>query len=281
VFVSEEPLRVSDWVDRWIRPLIEVATFATRKLQTVASFQVFTGGEDQTRGVVFGPGIGQAPYYSSDGRDWMTGERALFTLPSLAIEFPALLRGWRNLQHAENPFVELYRLVLIQEELPPRAKILYLLQALEALHGHEHRDEDEAAQESFELRRSEVLEAVEQQIEDRATFNFLKKNWLKRKPDSLARRLRELALSLPDAVNAQLRQTAMEAMEDQLAARDVISIEEQLQMLRNDLSHGGQNYSDQELQPWVCAVETLCQANLLRLLGFDGAAIERSLLSRP
>jgi len=75
---SVEPLTLPEWIDRWIVPLVETTTFTTRRMQHVAALSVSTGGERATIGAVFGPGIAQAPYYSSDGREWMTGPKSLF-----------------------------------------------------------------------------------------------------------------------------------------------------------------------------------------------------------
>jgi len=157
------------------------------------------------------------------------------------------------------------------DELPPRAKLLYLLQALEALHGFEHKDEDDQAQAGFEERREAALDEIKHLCQPE-TAKFVKKMWLKRRPDSLARRLQQLLAALPEAVSNELRRLDLTSLSVHFSERDIESLEEQLQSLRNDLSHG-RTYRAEELAPWAAAVEIVCQASLLRLLGFDDESI--------
>ena len=275
VLESAEPLTLAEWVDRWIVPLVEAASFATRHAQQVAALSVSTAGEERTTGAVFGPGIAQAPYYSSDGSDWMTGPKALFSLAQLPVNFADLLVGWRRLQIEKHPFVELYRLVLMTSDLPPRAKLLYLLQALEALHGFEHQHEDDEAQDEFEQRRQAALDEIKA-LCDSKTAKFVKGTWAKRRPDSLARRLQDLLTCLPDVVSDELGGLDLSALGGDVTGPATAALEEQLQTLRNDLSHG-RTHSAEELEPWVVATEILCQASFLRLLGFDNEAITKSI----
>jgi hypothetical protein len=73
------------------------------------------------------------------------------------MSLPDLVTKWRTLEQDGNPFMELFGLTLRQADLPARARYLYLVQALEALHSYENRTEDEQAQAAFEQRRAEVL----------------------------------------------------------------------------------------------------------------------------
>ena len=70
----------------------------------------------------------------------------------------------------------------------------------------------------------------------------------------------------------------MAMVEAELVAAGNKSLAAQLRTLRNQLSHGGRNYKESELSPWVRTAETLARAHLLRMLGFDDMAIERALL---
>jgi hypothetical protein len=286
---SPTPLTLDEWIATWIRPLLGVTALATRGPQRLAWLSVHTLGaahEQQpslqtreTSGVVFGGGIEQAPYEAEYPQELMRADsRPLFTLASIPISLPRLLRDWRDLESGENPFVELYRLVLFQPDLPRRARFLYLIQALEALHGYQNRRRDDEAQLRFGLRRAAVLEAIRHLDLDSKSYRFVREKWSRRRPDSLDRRLEALLKALPVNVAADLVRADMVKIEAELVGLDNRSLAAQLRTLRNQLSHGGRNYQESELSPWVRTVETLSRAHLLRMLGFDDVAIERALL---
>lgn len=82
-------------------------------------------------GVVFGSGIEQVPYEAEYREEWRRAEGIpLFTLATMPMSLPELLRRWLALNQADNPFIE----------LPARARFLYLIQALEALHSSTSRE---------------------------------------------------------------------------------------------------------------------------------------------
>ena len=82
-----------------------------------------------------------------------------------------------------------------------------------------------------------------------------------------------LIRSLPDAIRRKTELPQSDPVAAMLRNRGARSLEEQLRVLRNDLSHGDQNYEEWELRPWVNVLETLCRSHVLRLLGFDPKAI--------
>ena len=287
-FKSPSPLTLDEWIAAWVRPLLGVAALATRGPQRLAWLTVHTADavhEQQqfptreTSGVVFGGGIEQAPYEAEYPQELMQAEsRPLFALANVPVNLPTLLHNWSALESSENPFVELYRLVLFQPDLPQRARFLYLIQALEALHGYQNRTRDDQAQERFELRRAAVLDAIRHLGLDPKSYRFLRDKWSRRRPDSLDRRLEALIKALPANVAANLIRADMAMVEAELVAAGNKSLAAQLRTLRNQLSHGGRNYKESELSPWVRTAETLSRAHLLRMLGFDDMAIERALL---
>ena len=285
----DAPLTVDQWVSEWVMPLVRLATLATRRPQRLSWLTVNTASrsalEDErmrsNTGTVFGSGIEQAPYEAEYREGWREAEnRPLFTLASLPISLPDLVRRWRALDLADNPFMELYGLALRQADLPPRARYLYLVQALEALHSLEHEDEDAEAQDEFERRRSEALEELRKVELPDGIHRFVKQNWGKRRIDSLDRRLKCLIDQLPELVQGRLTPPPGEVVTALVADGD-LPIESLFRVLRNDLSHGNRHYPDPGLRPWVTLVETLCRAHALRLLGFDETAIVSGLASPP
>ncbi len=281
---SSVPRNIDEWMRVSIRPLLRIASLATRRPQRCAWLTVHTtsaadeadpGAQPRT-GVVFAAGIDQAPYAAEAPQELTdVDRRPLFTLAVLPVGLPALLRTWLKLQTDANPFVELVGLALYQQDLPERSRFLYLVQALEALHGHENQAAEERAQEAFKATRAEVLEVLRLSL-DAVRYRFLREHWENRRP-SLEHRLAELMDALPSGVRAGLARPETAAVEARLVARGAKSIAAQLARLRNDLSHGAVNYGDHELSPWVRAVERICCAHLLRLLGFDASMIERAL----
>src|SRR5205085_517626 len=122
--------------------------------------------------------------------DWIRKPelRPLFTLHALPLPLPQLVASWRDLRASANPFVELYGLTLFQRDLPARARFLYLVQALEALHGYEHQAKDEERAEEFKKERLAVIAEAETAGLAAESVKFLRDKPL----DSLDRRLREL-----------------------------------------------------------------------------------------
>lgn len=288
--VSDEPLTVDRWVNEWAMPLLRLATLATRQPQVLSWLTVSTAPraishDEQGRsatGTVFGSGITQEPYEAEYRDEWRGREnRPLFTLATIPMSLPALVRTWRRLERDENPFMELFGLALRRTDLPGRARYLYLVQALEALHSYEHSAEDEQAHARFERRRAEVLDVLAAVELPPGTLRFIKDGWSKRRPDSLDRRLRGLIDHLPEPIRVPLREGPAGDVLTPLTTDGPQPVETLLSRLRNDLSHGNRNYDDPSLRPWVSLVETMCRAHALRLLGFDDGAIIRGLAAPP
>jgi hypothetical protein len=190
------------------------------------------------------------------------------------------LKSWRKLETSQNPFFELCRLTLGRDDVPVRASFLYLVQALEALHSFENRKNDKRSQKGFEERRQALLEEFERDGVPATSITYLRRNWSKKKPENLERRLVSLIRTLPPAVRKTLVRPDMAAIANELRDEEGAStLEAQLRVLRNRLSHGSRNYADHELRPWAHAVEIMCRAHLLKRLGFSQTAIKKGLAS--
>lgn len=279
---SEQPLDVDRWVNEWVMPLLRIAALATHQPQQLSWLTVNTAPrtarDDErmrsTTGTVFGSGIEQEPYEAEYREEWREpANRPLFTLATIPMSLIDLVRSWRALERDENPFIELFGLTLRQTELPARARYLYLVQALEALHSYEHRAKDDEAQATFEQRRSEVLGSLRQVELPPGTLSFIKENWSKRHADSLDRRLRDLIDQLPEPVRGVVSTPPAGDILAAMTTDGPQPIEALLRILRNDLSHGNRNYDDGSIRPWVQIVGTICRAHALRLLGFDNDAV--------
>lgn len=287
---SRTPLTVDEWVDRWVMPMLRLASLATRKPQrlswlTVSAAPAGATGQERQRhpsGVVFGSGIAQAPYEAEYRDEWRRPEnRPMFTLATIAMSLPDLIRRWATLEREKNPFIELYGQTLRQTDLPRRARFLYLIQALEALHSYQQKAADHEAQVRFEVKRKEVMTALGAVGLPERPLRFIRENWSKRKPDNLDRRLRELLQALPAGVRALLVIPSDNPIATELIDAGDTDLEGQLRVLRNNLSHGTQNYDEVSLQPWVEVAETMCRAHALRVLGFDDDGVESGLAPPP
>jgi ApeA N-terminal domain 1 len=285
---SLEPLTVDDWIRQWVTPLLRVASLATLRPQRLSWLTVHTAAADSdpddrahhVTGVVFGGGIQQVPYQAEYRAEWHDPERhPLFTLAGLPVGLPVLLRGWRDLERGENPFIELYGLALRQEALPQRARFLYLVQALEALHAAENRARDAKADADFAVSRTAAMADLAAADLPPQTVKFMKKYVSAKRPDSLDSRLTALIGQLPEPVGESLRHLDMGAIQADLVIGGASTLPAQLRVLRNNLSHGTRNYRDRELLPWVAAVEMICRAQALRLLGFDTDGIVRAIIA--
>ena len=276
-------LSVDDWIECWIAPLIRFVSFATSVPQKL-SWVSFTwqGSEPPPQGgrvsaQLFGSGISQLGYEAS-APDWLTrrGNRPLLTLAGLHSPLPLLLDRWRALDEDENVFFSLVRMVISQPELPHQARYLFLIQALESLHGVEHIEEDEAEQKAYQASRVSALDAISQTAFDSESMKFIKNNWSKRRPDSLARRLRDQLDWLPQGAAAAVDALAMTPIASNLTEGGALKLDaaDLLQRLRNELSHGNSHWDEDMLAPWADALELACRLQVLRLLGFDDRQVE-------
>jgi hypothetical protein len=280
---SDELRTVDQWVDEFVTPLVRLLTLATRRPQKVSWVTLErTSGlssgiearEWPIRAQLFGSGISQGPFISEDASDWReSGTRPIFDLASTGLVLPALLRAWRDVDSGDNPFVELYRLAMFQRDLPKRAQFLYLVQALEALHGYEHRQADATAATRYQARRKETIDRLHVSGALDEDIRFLKQAWPSRPREDLARRLRSLIRhrDLPPVVRQtveSLRSTGI------FAEVNESTVENAIRHVRNDLAHGNRNYAEWNLRRWTDVLDALCRVHLLRLLGCSSTVME-------
>ncbi len=277
----ETPLSVDDWVERWVRPLVRFVTFATNAQQNLSWVSLSWDGEGEpsassepVNAQLFGSGMSQVGYGAAAPA--LRSKRPLLTLAGLQTPFPDLVERWRALDEDENVFFALFRMVISQPELPNRARYLFLVQALESLHGVEHQAEDEASQTAFQTDRKRVLTELDEVGLNTDSLRFIKKNWSKRRPDSLARRLRDLIAWLPQVAADEVQALASTSIANYLeeCAGQELDVETLLQGLRNELSHGNSHWDEGTVAPWSDALELACRLHVLRLLGFDNQQIE-------
>jgi hypothetical protein len=276
-------------MEQWVRPLLGLAALSTRSPQRLCWVTLHThrhegeSGPSGRSGVLFGSGISQEPYQADEPDEWRDPERRpLLTLRDLPLGLPVVLAEWRALEASQNPFLELYPSVLGQPDLPPRARFLYLIQALEGLHAFEHRRGDKKTQRAFEARREAILTDLVSASVAGETLRYIKRNWSRRRIDSLDRRVRDLVAAMPDVARGRADDEMLPLWAD-LEADGQTRLEQKLQRLRNDISHGSRRFDEEDLEPWVGLLELVARSHLLRLMGIDPERIGALLTggSRP
>lgn len=286
---SASLLSVDEWVNDWIEPIHRLTTFTAGRRQTVAWAKLTLEDPEvandpresmkrRRTSQLFGSGISQQPFVA-ESPPFRTREAPLplFTLATLSIDFPVLVERWRRLEHEANPFVELYRLVQFTPDLPQRARFLYLIQALEALHSFEHQEHDATLQAEYEALRVDALEWLKRGEAPPNLVARVKDSWRKRRPGSLPDRLRELLAWLSPTARARVESIAKTATASHLASGEEWPTERLLSELRNQLSHGGIRVDDHDLVPWCEALDVMARTHLLRLLRFGKEEIHKAI----
>lgn len=267
-----DPMTADEWLDQWLRPFASLLSFAAGKVCR-PTWVRFTGPADD-RGMraisvqLFGSGITQLPYDATKPIYYEEGDKPLFTRKTLPTDLPAMIKRWVELQKSENPFPELVRLATFQD-LPTRARFLYLVQALEALHTVENETHDLQRQEKHDAARARLLAEIEEALG--RPLSSAKKDLISKKPmDSLDRRIDGLLAATPEPVVHALRHDSSDPVVNFYREEGkTIRFAEVVRRLRNDLSHGNHMPENLDLQGWVQRVDVLARAQMLRLMGFS------------
>src|SRR6266702_3290685 len=273
-FESTSALSPDDWLVQWLGPFLRLISFGTTGLRR-PSWVVFSahveGANQPIRAQLYGPGITQDLHTARRPIIHDVSRRPLFTRHDLPTQLPELVRFWNELESSDNPFPELYRLAS-DPDLPPRAHFLYLVQALEGLHGFEHRAEDDRRQEAHETMRADLISEIETRL-GQPLARRVKERVDKRARDSLDRRIKGILDITPQAVVKRLEYHRDDPIAFHYSQGKRVSFQEITRRLRNDLSHGNYNPDAEHLQSWIERLDRLAQAQLLRLLGFSAELI--------
>ena len=243
-------LTPGEWMTRHLRPLRELVILATLEPQTVAWATLDdehegASTEASTRSFqLYSRDIQQTPY--APAADLYQESRTLFAFPELPYNPVELLRRWENLRTKHHAFIRPLMQGLT-EQMNPRARFLFLVQALEGLHS-ETFGEGPVPVAHHKAKRTEILRAVKDAGLDRKWAD----RWLDRRGRfSLAERLTQLR----DAVRSDVERVA-----------DVDLVPGNIPEIRNKLSHGAEDYSWHDLRPAMRVMSAMGAAHVLRLL---------------
>jgi hypothetical protein len=262
-------------LDDWISPLRRIVSIGTGRSEEITYLTVcpVAGEETQRKGQLFGSGITQEPYESS--QEEINKIKAPLRLKPDGVSLLVLLRAWQKLASVHHPLLETYGSMLHARDQHPRSRFLLLLQAIEGTHGHETRA-------SFAMRLKKHTEArdgvitLAKGVLDAKQLKFLERSLGKRPHGGLEAAIIWLANRLPGNVKAQLDGTPL-VTTAKTAPTNAKNAPDALRIIRNDLAHGIKGYDAYELHQVVKVLEQMVRAHALELLGCPSSVITRVL----
>lgn len=268
-------LRIADWVEQWVQPIRRITSIATGKACDLTYLAVRPAAEERRapRGQVFGVGITQAPFSSSQA-DVRDAGSAVF-LKHDDISLLSLVRAWQAMTQDRHPLIETYGSMLHARDQHPRSRFLLLIQAIEGTHGHESRGRYQERRDAHVRSRDDVISSVQEHL-DSSQLRFLKANLRKGPLTGLEQSLSAMVTTLPVDLMPRIGESALvaEAKAGPLGPTTTASA---LRVVRNDLAHGLRGYDPHDLHEVVTLLERVVRAHALRLLGCPEVVLERVL----
>lgn len=270
-----EALSLRQMLDDWIHPLRRLVSIATGRAEGITYLTAcpVTDDEANRKGQLFGSGITQEPYESS--QDEIRKVKAPLRLKSDGVSLLQLLRTWQKLDSAHHPLLETYGSMLHAPAQHPRSRLLLLLQAIEGTYGHATKASFAERLQQHVAARDEVIARAKAAL-DEDQLKFLKRNLGKRPPGGLEPALHWLAETLPRNVTAQLDATPL-ITAVRTAPTGAKNAADALRIIRNDLAHGNRGYEAYDLHQVVQVLEQMVRAHALELLGCPTDVITRVL----
>lgn len=270
-----EALSLRRLLDDWINPLRRIVSIGTGRSEEITYLTVYpvTGEEAKRKGQLFGSGITQEPYESS--QEEIHKIKAPLRLKSDGVSLLQLLRAWQKLASVHHPLLETYGSMLHARDQHPRSRFLLLLQAIEGTHGHETKASFAKRLKKHIEARDEAIARAKDALDDRQ-LKFLERTLGKRPPGGLEPAINWLANKLPGNVKAQLDATPL-ITTAKTAPTSAKNAPDALRIIRNDLAHGIKGYEAYELHQVVKVLEQMVRAHALELLGCPGGVITRVL----
>lgn len=273
---STIPLSSGDWWINWIKPLRQLISLATNAPRAVTYFCAINGDDlaRSSRDQIFGWDISHEPANSTTAaiRDIKPSIR----LKSDGVDLLDLLIRWQELTEARHPMIETYGAMVTVAEQHPRSRFLLLLQAIEGLHGFEHKVQREDRQQKHSSEREAYIERVGGSLAAK-DLKFLKKNLMKYPIEGLDTALATTFKSLPIDIQPELEKSKLvQQIRDELAD-EKLNVTTALRRTRNDLSHGSSNFDPQDLHEVALILDRVVRSEVLRVLGAPESARKRSL----
>lgn len=266
-------LTFDDCLRAWVEPIRRIVSLASGRSEQLTFLAMGVRSDDKVaparkqRLQVYGHGISQEPF-ASRGNE-VSRIKPAFTTRWNGISLLDLVRRWQALTSEHHPLLETYGSSIVIPRQHPRAQYLLLIQALEGLHGYEHKSETERRVAEHDNKRTQALEELESAAGLPGPVTRFIKKFLSKKPHfSLDACLRDLFQTLPRDVTSDLEKTdLLRSVQDD--PRRPEGVAGALRIIRNDLAHGTKGYPIQDLGEVSQVLERVARAHLLRVLGCD------------
>lgn len=281
------PLTLEQWFHDWITPLLEIASAATGRRETITHLALFpdlkSEGVPDYRVTPFGGGISQRSYFSSntDGDD----VESAFQLAPQKLSLLQIIQNWKKQREMQNPLLEIYNPSMMDKTQHSRGRFLSTLQCIEALHGFENRERQiertvKHNQKRYSLiRKMESVKNSDSSILSSKDLQFAKSALGKRPLSGLDTCLVELISQLPSGAPTMKELQNLEIVQEFLSREEepARSAADAVRLLRNDLAHGNRSYPQYQVAEAADVLHRLVRAHLLRVLGAGVEAQLRAL----
>ena len=147
------PLTVVDWWLNWVIPLQEIIASAighTPDVMYMLAIAEHTSKREQ-RDQIFKWDIKQESIYHST--DTTRRSESAIKIQEDNINLLDLLMKYQELLASHHPLTETFQSVALSSDQHPRSRFLLLIQALEGLHGYEHREEEDKQCQAYKIRK--------------------------------------------------------------------------------------------------------------------------------
>lgn len=260
------PLTVVDWWLNWVIPLQEIIASAighTPDVMYMLAIAEHTSKREQ-RDQIFKWDIKQESIYHST--DTTRRSESAIKIQEDNINLLDLLMKYQELLASHHPLTETFQSVALSSDQHPRSRFLLLIQALEGLHGFEHREEEDKQCQAYKKKKKEFLAHMKEVITN-GDYKFLKESMMSSQFVTLENRLITIFDTLPPGVREKLDRNALIRQFRELQEEPNMKMEAALARIRNKLSHGATNFEPSDLDDVVEILYRVVRAELLRVLG--------------
>ncbi|UQE75112.1 hypothetical protein MYK68_00210 [Gordonia sp. PP30] len=264
-FTSSTPMDATAWLRRWCLPLVELISVATGAREKSTLVRLETSGDEKTTASIFSNPVSQEPYYCAK----KSSDILAFTASAEDFSLVQALTLWNELHGSGHPLIVGYNVIALGDDQHPQARLLLLLQWLEASYGFDHRSKFDAQQEKHTAERTSLLDKLKT-MKDNGELTRAEWKLATRIPRFAQPSLGE-ALShyfkLHNDLDVAAKLDRATLIREVIATSDATNVIEALIEVRNGLSHGTATYDAFQLLDVVQDLHPLVRAEYLRLLG--------------
>ncbi|MDO4243376.1 MAG: hypothetical protein Q4C85_06400 [Actinomyces sp.] len=276
----DQPISLVDWWLQWVVPLcyiLEVINGRPLDVMYLLAFENKNATHPKRRGdQVFRYDIMQGCIKIDEKR--FNRARPIVNLKEDEVDLLKLTIRHRELEALRHPLIETYRCNAVSDDQHPRSRYLLLIQALEGLYGHEHKEVYQRQCEQYAEKREALLERVGSTV-NQEDFKFLKRNLLRKPPSGLMGALSTIYKALPETIRSQIDNSKIVLQTRNSCAKKQISSAEALTTVRNRLSHGSSAYDPKDLEEICSVLDKIVRAEILRVLDLPEVVRQRMLES--